>query len=77
MMQFRYIIWQKTRDGQIEPIMTVSPAGMTSSERAREDARTLVLEHGIAAHSLEVTSEDGSISEEWRWHRKQWTISAP
>ncbi len=72
-MQFYYIVWQKARDGLVEPIMTKSPAGITSSEWAREDARAWVLEHNIPAHTLEVTSEDGTVSEEWRWRRKKWT----
>ena len=70
-MQFRYVIWQKGRYGA-EPIMSVSPAGITSSEWAREDARALVLKHNIPANSLEVTSDDGLISEWWSWRRKQW-----
>jgi hypothetical protein len=70
-MQFRYIIWEKGLHGD-EPIMTLSPAGITSSERAREDARADVLKHNIPAAALEVTSEDGSISEWWVWRRKRW-----
>jgi hypothetical protein len=70
-MQFRYVIWQKGRHGP-EPIMSWSPAGITSSERAREDARALVLGRSIPATGLEVTSDDGSIAEFWHWRRKQW-----
>ena len=70
-MQFRYIIWEKGRLGD-EPIMAVSPAGISSSEWAREDARSLVLKHNIPAAALEVTSDDGSISEWWVWRRRQW-----
>ena len=71
-MQFRYTIWQKTHLGHVEPIPTISPSGITSSEWAREDARKLVIERGIAAHSLTIENTDGDILEEWRWRRRKW-----
>lgn len=71
-MQFRYTIWQKTRDGHVEPMPEWTPAGLTSSEMAREDARTHVLKHGIPAVFLEVESHDRSVVEEWHWWRGKW-----
>lgn len=71
-MQLHYTIWQKTRDGLVEPMEAWSPAGITSSELAREDARALVLKHHIPAVSLTIVSEDGALVEEWRWRRNKW-----
>jgi len=72
-MQLHYTIWAKGRFGD-EPLSGWSPAGMTSSEQAREDARRTVVEHGIPARflTIEAREGDGTILEEWLWVRGNW-----
>lgn|GEM_PF-7046996 len=71
-MLLRYLIWEKTRDGHIAPIACLSPAGITSSEVAREDATRVVLAGAIRAHSLSIETEDGLVIEQWLWRKNKW-----
>lgn len=72
-MQLHYTIWIKGPHGE-EPLPTWSPEGMISSEQAREDARLLVFERGLAATFLTIEDRygDGAILEEWFWVRGDW-----
>lgn len=76
-MWFRYIIWQRTGRGQSEPIQCASPAGITSSEWARNDAREVVRKFGIPADFLIIESDDGTIVEEWLWRGRRWIRRDP
>lgn len=77
-MQLHYTIWQGGPFGP-EPIATWSPAGMTSSVQAREDARRTVLERKIPAVllTIEARDGDGTILEEWQWKRGEWRSATP
>ncbi len=72
-MQLHYTIWAKGPIG-VEPLKGWSPAGITSSEQAREAARREVVEHSIPARSLTIEARDGdgTILEEWIWVRGKW-----
>ncbi len=72
-MQLHYTIWAKGRFGD-EPLVVWSPAGITSSEQAREDARRTIVEHSIPARllTIEARDGDGTILEEWIWVRGKW-----
>jgi hypothetical protein len=72
-MQLHYTIWVKGPYGD-EPLATSSPAGMTSSEQAREDAQRLIVKHSLRARFLTIEDRngDGSILEEWLWVRGKW-----
>ena len=71
-MELRYIVWKKGRQGQVSPLVCQSPAGITTSEAARADARKLVLERRIPAHSLLIEDEEGNVVEHWLWRRNKW-----
>ena len=77
-MQLHYTIWQKGPRGP-EPIPTWSPAGMTSSAQAREDAKRAVTASKIPAVMLTIEGRDGdgTILEEWHWKRGDWRIASP
>jgi hypothetical protein len=72
-VQLNYTIWVKGRWGD-EPLAGWSPAGITSSEGAREDARRVIVERSLPARflTIEAREGDGAILEEWLWVRGKW-----
>lgn len=72
-MQLHYTIWIKTPYGD-DPLSGWSPAGLTSSEQAREDARRIIVEADLPASflTIEARDGDGTILEEWLWVGGKW-----